>query len=81
MSAGPFIASRWFKRSLISLAAVGILAVGLVLSIPAIGPPQVETQPAAVVAEAGDNLQRGIAASTTRYTALAEYYAASAPTE
>ena len=69
MSANSHVVKRWFKRFLV---AVGILAVGLIVGSFVVTPPPAETQSAAVVT---DSLQRGIEASTARYTAMAKSYA------
>ncbi len=50
--------------------------VGLILGIFLISLPPAETQSAAVVTENEESVQRGIDASATRYSAMAEYYAA-----
>ena len=79
MSANSHVVKRWFKRFLV---AVGILAVGLILSSFVVTVPPAETQSVAVVTENEDSVQRGIDTSAAQYSsAMAEYYAAAAPAE
>ena len=62
---------RWFKRFLL----------GLILGSFVVTVLSAEAQSAIVVSENEDSIRRGIDASSARYTALAEYYAASALAE
>ena len=72
MSVTSPVARRWFKRDVV---AMSVLAVGLIVGALVIAAPLAVLQ-SAVVTEIEDSIQRGIDASSARYTALAAHYAA-----
>ncbi|MDH7475004.1 MAG: hypothetical protein QHJ74_13525 [Anaerolineae bacterium] len=73
MSANSLVIKQWLKPVVVAMT---ILAVGLIVGILVSTIPTAETQPAAIVTENEDSLQRSIDADAARYTAMAEYYAA-----
>ena len=72
MSAHTFVFEQWSKRFFV---AVVVLLVGLIAGVLVMTLSRAESLSSAVVIEDQASIQRGIDASTARYTALAAHFA------